>query len=275
MNQETNIRKLDSRECIRVVTSNEFLKIEGLNELSLKAIKLLYIIISQCQMDDNEFYTIKINPMELQKLWGIKKQSIYKNLKPVSKELVKLFVSVDQDDEEEFDHIPLFARSTYKTDEETKEKCYLGKLNYESNSLFLGLKKNFSQPLLLDFNKMKTVNSILIWHLIQIKAVSKSKKPVGHKKIKSIVTVDEIRKITGTINKYKKMLDFRRRVIDQAIKEIYKNCNVKIEYTPIKEGKNIIAFEFRMINKYAIPKKQLSAKGERMLRRAKEFKLVN
>lgn len=275
MYQEKNIRKLDTRDCIRVVTRNEFLKIEGLNELSLKAIKLLYIIISQCQMYDNEFYTIKINPMELQELWGIKKQSIYKNLKQVSKELVKLFVSVDQDKDEEFDHVPLFVRSTYKTDEETKEKYYLGKLNYESNFLFLGLKKNFSQPLLLDFNKMKTVNSILIWHLIQIKAVSKSKKPVGHEEIKSIVTVDEIRKITGTINKYPKIKDLRKYLIEIVLKDIEKNCGIKIKYLPLKKGRKIVAFEFIMINKYAIPKKQLSAKGERMLRRAKEFKLVN
>lgn len=274
MTKGTDIREVDTRDCIRVVTSNEFLKIEGLHKLSLKAIKLLYIVISQCEMDDDEFYPIKIKPSELQELWGIKKQSIYKNLKPVSKELVKLFVSIDQDDDEEFDHVPLFARSTYKKDPETKEKCYLGKLNHDSNFLFLGLEKNFSQPLLFDFNKMKTVNSILLWHLIQIKAASKSKKPVGYKKINSIVTVDEIRTLTGTINKYPLIKDLKKRVIEQAIKEIDKNCGVKIIYSSIKKGRKIVAFDFEMTNKYAIPKNQLSKKGNRMLKRAESFKIV-
>lgn len=274
MTKETDIREADTRDCIKVVTSNNFLKIEGLHKLSLKAIKLLYIVISQSEMEDEDFYQITIKPTELQKLWGIKKQSVYRDLKKVSKELVKLFVSVENDDEEEFEHIPLFAKSTYKKDPISKEKHYIGKINNESNFLFLKLHENYSQPLLIDFNQMKTVNSILLWHLIQIKAKNKSRKPVGYKKINSIVTVEEIRSLTGTIHKYPLIKDLKKRVIEQAIKDIEKNCGVKIIYSSIKKGRKIVAFDFEMTNKYAIPKNQLSKKGNRMLKRAESFKIV-
>lgn len=271
MNNVTGIKEADTRDCIRVVTSNEFLKIEGLNELSLKAIKLLYIVIAQCEKDDKDFYQIAIKPTELQKLWGIKKQSVYRDLKKVSKELVKLFVSIENDEDEEFEHIPLFAKSTYKKDPISKERHYIGKINNESNFLFLKLHENYSQPLLIDFNKMKSVNSILLWHLIQIKAKNRSKKPTGYKKIKSNVTVDEIRNVTGTLEKYPKIKDFRKNLVDAAIKDIEKNCDIKIDYTSVKQGRKIVGFEFIMTNRYAIPKEKLSPKGKEMLKRAESF----
>jgi plasmid replication initiation protein len=271
MTQEHITKKADTRDCIRVVTSNEFLKIEGLNNLSLKAIKLLYIVIAQCEMDDEDFYQISIKPTELQKLWGIKKQSVYRDLKKVSKELVKLFVSIENDDEEEFEHIPLFAKSTYKKDSVSKERHYIGKINNESNFLFLKLQENYSQPLLIDFSQMKTVNSILLWHLIQIKAKNKSRKPTGLKKIKSKVTVEEIRKVTGTLEKYPKIQDLRRYLVDAAIKDIEKNCGIKIDYNLVKQGRKVVGFEFIMTNKYAISREKLSPKGEKMLKRAESF----
>lgn len=268
---ETNERIADTRECIRVVTSNDFLKIEGLNKLSLKAIKLLYIVIAQCEMNDEDFYQITIKPTELQKLWGIKKQSVYRDLKKVSKELVKLFVSIENDEDEEFEHIPLFAKSSYKKDPISKERYYIGKINNESNFLFLKLHENYSQPLLIDFNQMKSVNSILLWHLIQIKAKNKSRKPAGLKKIKSNVTVDEIRTVTGTLEKYPKIKDFRKNLVDVAIKDIEKNCGIKIDYTSVKQGRKIVGFEFIMTNKYAISREKLSPKGKKMLKRAETF----
>jgi plasmid replication initiation protein len=182
-----------------------------------------------------------------------------------------LFVSIENDDEEEFEHIPLFAKSTYKKDSVSKERHYIGKINNESNFLFLKLQENYSQPLLIDFSQMKTVNSILLWHLIQIKAKNKSRKPTGLKKIKSKVTVEEIRKVTGTLEKYPKIQDLRRYLVDAAIKDIEKNCGIKIDYNLVKQGRKVVGFEFIMTNKYAISREKLSPKGEKMLKRAESF----
>ena len=40
---------------VRIITSNTFITAKGLEELSLKARKLLYIAIAQCRMSDNKF----------------------------------------------------------------------------------------------------------------------------------------------------------------------------------------------------------------------------
>jgi hypothetical protein len=47
MNNVTGVKEADTRDCIRVVTSNDFLKIKGLSDLSLNALKLMYLAIAQ------------------------------------------------------------------------------------------------------------------------------------------------------------------------------------------------------------------------------------
>lgn len=265
-----NNRELDKRDSIKVVTSNEFIKIAGLHKLSIKAIKLLYLIIAQCKKDDKEFYYVEVTPIELANLWGIKKQSVYKSLKEVSVELITLYADIERKEFEEFEHIPLFAKSSYITDEKTNKKKYIAKLNDEAKIFFLGLKKNFCQILLEDFNKMKLVNSVLIWHMMQAKLKTKDKKPAGYKIIKVTATIDELRRLSGTENKLKTLKDFKRYMLDKAIKEISETLNIDISYRSIKEGRKTIGFEFTLKNKHAISYDKLSNKAKDLIDKTKK-----
>ena len=49
-------RELNTKENIKTVTSNQFITACGLEGISLKARKLLYIAISQSKKTDTEFY---------------------------------------------------------------------------------------------------------------------------------------------------------------------------------------------------------------------------
>lgn len=53
---------------------------------------------------------------------------------------------------------------------------------------------------------------------------------------------------------YKQMCDFKKRVLDSAVKEINDNTNIKVKYEQIKEGRKIIAFTFKFTVKKS-PKK--------------------
>lgn len=269
-----NNRELDKRDSIKVVTSNEFIKIAGLHKLSIKAIKLLYLIIAQCKKDDKEFYYVEVTPIELANLWGIKKQSVYKSLKEVSVELITLYADIERKEFEEFEHIPLFAKSSYITDEKTNKKKYIAKLNDEAKIFFLGLQKNFCQILLEDFNKMKLVNSVLIWHMMQAKLKTKDKKPAGYKIIKVTATIDELRRLSGTENKLKTLKDFKRYMLDKAIKEISETLNIDISYRSIKEGRKTIGFEFTLKNKHAISYDKLSNKAKDLIDKTKKIEFL-
>ena len=70
-------RELDTRDSVRVVTANNFLKASNLENISLKARKLLYLAIAQCRQDDKEFYTYKVTATEFADLMGIQVSHVY------------------------------------------------------------------------------------------------------------------------------------------------------------------------------------------------------
>ena len=141
-------------------------------------------------------------------------------------------------------------------------------IDHNAADFFLQLDKNFSKPLLCDFNKMKSVNSILIWHLIQIK--TRSKKPVN-KKLQVELSDIELRKITGNLEQYPRNYDFKKFVIDKAIKDIQKCCFTKIECKSIKSGKYITGYKFTLSNAFTIPEEKLSTRAKKAIARAKEI----
>jgi plasmid replication initiation protein len=59
-----------------------------------------------------------------------------------------------------------------------------------------------------------------------------------------VVAVDWIREKFQLIDKYPKMADFKKDVIDVAVKEISATSDIKVTYEQIKKGRNIVAFRF-------------------------------
>lgn len=264
-------KKLDARDCIRVVTSNDFLKVEGLCDLKLNSLKLLYLTISQCQMNDDRFYTCKFSTAELSKLWGVSRQrvhQIYDEVKPDLHDFSTNIYKSNASGETKIYLIHMISMITTVLDKKSNMSSIEIEIDHNAEDLFLKLDKNFSKPLLCDFNKMKSVDSVLIWHLIQIK--TRSKKPVN-KKIELELSDIELRKITGNLEKYSNNYEFKRRVLDKAIKDIEKCCFVKINCKSVKSGRYIIGYKLILTNKYAIPEDKLSNKSKKAIERAKKI----
>ena len=268
---EKGIREVDTRDCIRVVTSNDFLKIQGLCNLKLNSLKLLYLVIAQVKQNDEKFYTCKISTSELANLWGVSRQRVHKCYDEIIKELHGFSTTLRKykasgDSKEYLVHlISMIIKDLDKKKNLTSLEI---EIDHNANDLFLKLDKNFSQPLLCDFNKMKSVNSILIWHLIQIKIGSK--KPVN-KRIELELSDMELRKITGTLEKYPRNYDFKKFVVNKALKEIEKCCFVKSDCKSIKNGKYIIGYKLILTNTFAIPENKLSNKSKKSIERAKKI----
>ena len=71
------IRKVNTNDSVKTVTSNSFISAKGLETLSLKARKMLYVAISQCKMTDESFYTYEISVKEFANLMNITPEAIY------------------------------------------------------------------------------------------------------------------------------------------------------------------------------------------------------
>ena len=246
-------RKIDVRDSVRVVTSNEFvgMKIEnetskelenkkittsGYENLSIKARKLLYLAISQCKKTDKEFFEYELKIEDFAKIMGIESSNVYKEGKSIAKELMAGVINFEDTNGKDFSMVHVFAQCQYK------DGIIKFKLDDGMTDMFLRLKKNFTQPLLADFMKMKNTYSMQVWHLMQ--KYMGSKKPYGDEVIEFDISIDELRKATDTEDKFERISDVKRFVLDRAIKDIENNCGVKTKYTNLKKGRAVVGFHF-------------------------------
>lgn len=228
------LKKIDTRESIKTVTSNNFITAKGLEKLSLKARKMLYIAISQCRKNDKDFYIYEISVKEFAKLMGITTEEVYKTADKITNELMVGFIQQKEESNKYFKKYQLFDTCEYNNGTIKFE------LNKQMTKFLLDLQKDFSQPLLNDFLKMNSPYSMAIWHLMQREM--ESHKPNTTDKIQFDLSLEEIRIVTGTENKFKQVGQLKQYVFDKALREIDDNCGVKISYENIKKGRTVVGF---------------------------------
>ena len=169
----------------------------------------------------------------------IEPDNVYREADKITDELMKSFIRLEMPDQKykkkkNYEKYQIFSKCSYL------DGILNFKLNPDMTGYFLNLKKDFTQPLLNDFLKMKSNYSIEIWHLIQREM--KSIKPNSTDIIQFDLSLEELRAITGTQNKLKKIAHFKDKCFDKALREIYDNCGVNITYQNIRIGRKIVGF---------------------------------
>lgn len=248
-------RKLDTRDSVRIVTSNDFITACGLEGISLKARKLLYIAVAQCKKTDNEFYEQEMTVIEFANIMGISPSHVYEEADKITDELMQGFLKfpmiVSEKSKRAFKKFSIFSVCEYAENATLKFK-----LNKDMTDFLLGITKDFSQPLLNDFMQMKSPYSMAIWHLMQREM--RSKKAYGMHVIEFELSLDELRQVTGTQEKLKQLVHFKERILDKAIREIKDNCGEVITYENIKSGRTVTGFHFKAVSQNYIDPSRLT-----------------
>lgn len=247
------LKKIDKRNSLKTVTSNSFITAKGLENLSLKARKMLYIAIAQCRKNDKDFFTYDISIKEFAELMNVTPEAVYTEADGITDELMSGVLRVIPEGKKYFKKYALFSMCEYEHDGVLRFK-----LNRDMTDFLLELKGNFTQPLLEDFLKMKSPYSMAIWHLMQREM--QSKKPGIINIIEFDLSIDELREVTGTQNKLKQIGEFKKRCFDKALREIDENCGVKITYENIKKGRTIIGFHCSAESIYHINEREIPQK---------------
>lgn len=232
-------RKLDTRESLKVVTSNSFITAKGLDSMTLKARKLFYLTISQCKKNDKEFYEYRIPVKAFAEMMGIDESNVYREADKITDELLKASLKVVS--QEKTMKMPVTSLCEYSENGSIRIE-----LNPRMTEILLNIKGSFSQPLLSDFMKMRSPYSMAIWHLFQREM--HSKKPDSDTPVRFYISLDELREVTGTQNKLKQLVQFKERVLDKAIREIEENCLAKITYENVKDSRTVKGFDFTAYN---------------------------
>lgn len=247
------VKELDKRENIKVVTDNKFITAQGLPELTLKARKLLYLVLGQATLKDTQFYTYEISPRDFAEIMGIASTHVYQEAYSITSELASAKISFVPDGKKRFKHIPLTAMCEYDDNSLLRIE-----INPRMAELILGLKGGFSKPDLIDFMRMKSPFSMAIWHLIQREM--HSHKPDTTNVIKFDLSLEEVREVTGTQNTYKQISEVKKKIFDKALREIEKNCHVKVTYENIKKSNNIIGFRCSAVSIFHIDENRIPQK---------------
>lgn len=265
MNMEDFImqRELNKNVNIRVVTSNDLIVAKELSVLPLNSRKLLYLAISQCKRSDQEFFEYTMSIKDFAEMMDIDDSNVYRygKAKKITGSLMGLVLECDLGDG--YEQYSLFSKCSYVP----KDGMIKFKLNPDMTKFLLNVNKNFSQPLLNDFLHMNSPYSMEIWHLMQREM--KSKKPSMTEVFEFDLSLDELRRVTGTEEKLRQISQFKEKVLDKAIREIRDNCAVVIEYDNIKSGRRITGFHFMAKHEYHVDMSDISPD---ILKRVKETK---
>ena len=219
--------------------------IEGRRDFSLIEIRLFYIglkdLLPKLTEKDvpwknqyEDFPTTVISPKELVDLFGNVKY--YSALEDVCDKLAKKTVKIRDKDGVDYDIYTVFSRLSYR-----KHTGLTLKFNSDMKPWLLDLaKKSYTK---IPFDQVWALNSPYSVRIIELLLQYQNTKT--HERT---LTIDEIRKCLNVPeNAYEgRMNNFRQFIIEKPVKDINLKTSYKVEYEPVKNGRRIVAFKFKL-----------------------------
>ena len=234
-----------SKETRLVVKDNALIDASFNLSLVEQRLMLLAIVEAREIQDLTPDTPIEIKASSYREQYNTDSSEAYKQLSEATKQLFnRQFSYIDK----------------YKSDDAITVSRWLNEATYINNkgtvviylnrnviSMISRLEANFTKYLLEQVSDFKSQYSIRLYELlIKYKDVGNSKK----------YTIEEIRSLLGIgINEYKVLADFKKRVLDLAVKEINDKTDTTIKYDQFKEGRTISHILFKIGKKLAKKKK--------------------
>lgn len=227
MNSDYNINN-------KIVQSNQFIQQTNWT-LKETQLKLLKIFIS-CIDTKNPSDTINIKKRDIMDVLGDKTKSNYTKLKQSIDELY--YTSLKFVDEKKETKIHLIRKYEWYKDSE------LITVKFESELMpyLIDLNERFLQ---YDVYNVRGFNSK--YGLILYEYLLSRERQERHKNHEYFISMNDLRRLTGTIDKYERLDTFEQKVLKYAEKDI-NNTNVEflMKYDKQKVGREVIGIKFTL-----------------------------
>lgn len=233
-------KELEYKENYKMVVSNNYIKAIHPEKMSIIAMKLFRLTITQCKITDNEFYEYKVKIKDLANILDIDSSNIYKDVREMCILMMQMLLLIGNDnpkDKWEIRHI--FDKCTYTPEIGTINIM----LHKDMTDLFLYLKKNFTEIPIENILLLKSKHAIRLYELICLKM--KNRFPYSDVSTKINLSLNEIREVTGTLKKktYDSIGNLKNRILLPAIEDIEKASEWKIICESQKSGRRIVGFD--------------------------------
>lgn len=222
---------------LEVFQSNSF--IESRQSYTLQEKRLLSTIISFVKPTDTKFISYDFSIKEWADLTGKTKENFYQIADDVTDGLMSKIIKIDRigkDGKKAFKKFHVMSTANYEDGVLELE------ISKDMNDIFLQLKakKNYTHYELVEFVTLTSTHAQRIYELVKQYQHSKNRK--------RIIEVSELKMMLGIENKYKEFKEFRRKVLDIALKQIEGHTTLRYKWQGIKRGRKIHSIEFYEIH---------------------------
>lgn len=252
-----DILKKESYQDLRnkmVVKANDLIQKSRFN-MTLQQQKMILFLISQVTPFDEDFKVYEFSIQEFCRVCGLDVASgkNYQDIKQCIKDVADKSVWVSVNGNEE-----TLLRWIEKPYINSKSGVIKIRLDEDMKPYLLQLKENFTQYELIYTLYFKSKYTIRLYELV---------KSIHYQELEEyrrVLTLDELRKALGGEN-YTEYRDFKRRVLDVAVKEINEYSDKEVSYTTIKKGKSVTAIELVIKTKSIVERMEIRSHIEQEL----------
>lgn len=213
-----------------LVTKSNYFIMNSNYDLSLEEQKLILTLASMVQPLDEDFKPYKFKISEFMNLLGVDTKTKYTEVPKITKELMKKVFEIEEN--EEIIQIAWLSSATYKKGKGMVELEFSPKLK----PYMLKLNNLFTQYKLENILSMKSKYSPRIYEILKCNEFKKQ----GYIEME----IDELRKLLKVENIYLKYNDFKRKIIEQAQKELNLKTDISFDFEEIKTGRKVTSIRF-------------------------------
>ncbi|NLV23120.1 MAG: replication initiation protein [Syntrophomonadaceae bacterium] len=199
-------------------------------DLNLEEQKLILSLASLVHPDDEGFKPYQMKIIDIMELFGVETKTKYTEIPRITKDLMKKVFEIQA--ENKLIQVAWLSSAEYVKGSGVVELEFSPKLK----PYMLQLKERFTQYQLANVLRMKSRYSPRLYEILKANEFKKQ----GYE----VIEVAELRRLLKAEKNYPRYNDFKKRIIEQAVKEINELTDLHIEYDEIKTGRAITSLKF-------------------------------
>ena len=254
-NNQKQVLTLNDLEKRKVVEHNSLItSIAKMDKTPLKMFELAVSCIdTEKQLEDNTVYLSKRDLFAFFKVSDNDKHSRFKEAVEKMQKQAFFKIKEKKDKGFEFENIvPIpYVKWTDYNDE------VLIRFSPEIIPYLVNLKKNFTQHALSDLAELNSKYSIILYRWLSMNYNQYEHYSVkGGRRADQVesyrnpsISVKELRIMTDTINEYKDMNNFTKKVLNKPLEEINTHTSFNVTYEKVKKGRSIDSIVFHITKK--------------------------
>lgn len=213
-----------------LVTKSNYFIMNSNYDLSLEEQKLILTLASMVQPNDEEFKAYNFKIADFMQLLDVEDKSKYTQIPQITKNLMKKVFEIQEG--KKIIQTAWLSSAIYEKGSGMVELEFSPKLK----PYMLQLKEKFTQYQLSNILSMKSKYSPRIYEILKCNEF----KQQGYIEIE----IEELRKLLKTEKIYPRYNDFKRKIIEQAQREIREKTDISFDFEEIKTGRKVTSIKF-------------------------------